>query len=165
VFGWLVFVVPLLFVVLVVLVSGKTGALGGLITMVAIVSVLSWFIRLVGICSRIEVSDEGLVVVSWLTRWDIPWSAVESVAAPNDLVIALVGGREVAPSVGGGSLISALMNNSTQRRMVAAIAARRPAVAPVTGSAVRRRLDVHPWGFLVLLTVFVAIAVAVHQFG
>jgi hypothetical protein len=128
-----------------------------------LICVLAWFVLLVGVTPRIVVRDAGLVVVSWFVRWDIPWSAVRSVAGSNAVVITLTDGRAVSPSVGGASLLSRLTGNRTQRRMVAAIEVGRRAVGPpATTTAVRRKVDLLPVPFVVVLVSLIILTVVVH---
>ena len=124
---------------------------------------LAWFVWLVGVCPRVVVGDAGLVVVSWFVRWDVPWSAVRSVLGQRSVVIVLADGREITPSVGGTSVLSTLMRNVTQRRMLAVIEARRPAEPDDASVPVRRRIDLHPLPFLIVLAVLVGLTVGGYE--
>jgi hypothetical protein len=124
---------------------------------------LSWFVLLVGVCPRVVVGDDGLLVVNWFVRWDIPWSALRSVVGLRSVVITLTDGREISPSVGSASVLNTLMRNVTQRRMLAAIEARRPATPDPAATPVRRRIDLLPVPFLIALAVSVVVTVIVDQ--
>ncbi|HEX5402844.1 MAG TPA: PH domain-containing protein [Pseudonocardiaceae bacterium] len=124
---------------------------------------LAWFVLLVGVCPRVVVGDDGLVVVSWFVRWDVPWSAVRSVTGSKSVQINLKDGREIIPSVGGASVLSTIMRNATQRRILAAIEARRPAEPDAVDTPVRRRIDLRPVPFLIVLAVSVVVTVVVAQ--
>jgi hypothetical protein len=123
---------------------------------------LAWFVLLVGVRPKVVVGDEGLVVVSWFVRWDVPWSALRSVVGLRSVVITLTDGREISPSVGSASVLSTLMRNVTQRRMLAAIEARRPADQTVS-TPVRRKVDLLPLPFLIVLVVLVALTVGGYE--
>lgn len=166
VFAWLVVVFGLLLLLLSLLITASRSTLPDDLALVAVICVAVWFVWLVGIAQRIVVSHDGLVVVSWFARWDVPWSAMADVTAPGNLVIELTDGRRIKPGIGGDSVLNSLLRNARQRRMRDAILARRPAVAPSSDTShVRRRLDLHPWLLVALLLVFEATAVLIDQIG
>ena len=130
---------------------------------VVLLSVIGWLLRLLGACSRIVLRPEGLTVVNWMVRWEVPWAAFDSVVDTGELVIRLTDGRTIEPLVGGGSLISALMRNSTPRRMVDAIEAYRPDVPATNTQPARWKVDLQPVRFLVVLGVLIALTILLYQ--
>ncbi|HEX5402845.1 MAG TPA: hypothetical protein VFX16_11165 [Pseudonocardiaceae bacterium] len=133
------------------------------ILVVTVVWLVGWFVWLTGVKPRIVVGEAGLVVVGWFVRWDIAWSAVRSVTGGRALVITLDDGQEIAPTVAGGSMISTVTRNVTQRRMLAVIEARRPAAAEPADTPVRRRIDVQAIPFLAVFVVLIVVTVTVYR--
>jgi hypothetical protein len=156
-------VVGVVIVALVALLIGFTepaaSDLSDQIPQVVVVWLVGWLIWLVGVTPRIVVSDEGLLVVNWFVRWDIPWAALRSVRGGRALAITLIDGQEIKPPVAGGSMVSTLAKNPTQRRMLAAIEARRPAMPDITSTEVKRRIDVQPIPFLAVLVLLIVVTV------
>jgi hypothetical protein len=161
VLAWAFVVIALLTTVLSLFTAPST--LSDHLQVSALLTVLAWFVWLVGVCPRIVVGDEGLVVVSWFVRWDVPWSAVRSVMGSGSVTIVLTDGREISPSVGGTSLLSTLMRNISQRRILAIIEARRPTGPETVSTPVRRRLDLRPIPFLVVLAVVIILTVGLYE--
>jgi hypothetical protein len=158
-------VVVALFAVLVTFTVPAASRFSDQIVEVTVVWLIGWLVWLVGVTPRIVVSDAGLVVVGWFVRSDVPWAALRSVTGGRALVLALADGQEIKPSVAGGSMVSTLAKNTTQRRMLAVIQARRPAVPDQASTEVRRKIDLQPIPFLAVLVVLIVVTVIVYQTG
>ncbi|HEY0641615.1 MAG TPA: PH domain-containing protein, partial [Pseudonocardiaceae bacterium] len=87
---------------------------------IAGMSLLLWFIWLAGPHVRIVVSPRGVTVVDWVTRHEVPWSALEDVRAERDLRLVLRGGRHLLPAAGGRSLLPSPIQSRLRARILAA---------------------------------------------
>lgn len=106
---------------------------------------MAWLCWLVGPHPRIVAAREGLAVVNWFTRTEMPWSAVTSFEIESGrLVIVLNGGQRVRPATGGGSLAAAMNRHQPQNDLRDTLNRWRSA-APAATVPVRRRLDLPLW--------------------
>lgn len=94
---------------------------------------------------RIVVSVNGIAVVNWFTRTDIPWSAVDSFDFESGrLAIVLSSGKRVRPVTGGAALAAALNKHRVQNDLRDTLERWRATAAPST-TPVQRRLYLPLW--------------------
>ncbi|WP_345018682.1 PH domain-containing protein [Saccharothrix violaceirubra] len=113
---------------------------GDQVRFVSVMTLFLWFILLVGPHPRIEIRERGLVVVNWLSRTSIPWTAVESVEADGALELRLRDGRVHRPIIASRSLATVLSGDRLQNEMKAAVVNAESAV-PDGDSRARTRPD------------------------
>lgn len=67
--------------------------------------------------ARVVIRSDGIYVRNWFFSWWITWSAVAELHVDDNLVVTLTNGHEIHPSVGGGSVASALRGNRKLRAL------------------------------------------------
>lgn len=118
-----------------------------------------WFIALIG-RTKIVLDQERMLVVNTFQRWDIPWSAVDTVQSGREVCIRLVDGRTITPAISGGSLLEDLRKNTLQRGIRERIEQARPKdVARNLDFVLEPQLALAPVTFAIFLVVMVGLAV------
>jgi hypothetical protein len=129
----------------------------------AVNCILSWCLWLIGINSRLIIRNTSLDVINWMTEYFIPYPNIESMNLKGGVTIKLTNGWLVRPSVGGGSLVSALRGNKLQKGIRERIEARRSgATEGDEPSAPQRKFNVHPVMFLLMTAIFETFAIVCH---
>jgi hypothetical protein len=106
---------------------------------------VAWFCWGVAAHPRIMVTSEGLAVVNWFTRTDIPWSAVDSFDVESGrLEIVSNSGRRIRPLTGGDALAAALNKHRVQNDLRDTLEHWRLAAEP-SATPVRRRFYMPLW--------------------
>jgi hypothetical protein len=152
VLGWIVVVGGLLTAIAAMIWSPRTGTFADPLQFTLIADVLLWFVWVV-MHAHVALGDEGIRVVNWYVKCDIPWSQVKEVQARTEVRIVLQNDRTIQPVIGSYSLVSAVRGGSVQARIASAIAEGRARDSGAPATAIRWRPDLH-LSFLLLLTVF-----------
>ena len=97
---------------------------------------------------RVVVGDAGLGVVNVFFRCWIPWSAVSSVDADDQVSITLTDGKVIRPLIEASSLIDVIRKNRHQQNTAQVILAHRPQVAASDDVGAIVRANKYPWLFL-----------------
>lgn len=106
---------------------------------------VAWFCWLVAVHPRIVVTPEGIAVVNWFSRIDMPWSSVDSFEVESGrLEILLNSGERIRPVTGTESLASAFNKHRMQNDLRDTLEQWRSTAAATT-APVRRRLDLPLW--------------------
>ena len=80
-----------------------------------LMAISAWIAWRITACTRLVIYDGGILAVNWVRVYWIPWAAVASIHAGEELRIVLTDGREVRPAVGAASLGGALHGSPRQR--------------------------------------------------
>ena len=108
-----------------------------------IMAIPTWLVWRAVACSRIVVTEFGLIVVNWFKVYSVPWAALDSIRAEEDLIIVLFGGRTIRPAVGSGSLAGAMHGSPEQRALRQRIERARLAAQPSREAVVVSRVDLY----------------------
>ncbi|EHR50589.1 hypothetical protein SacmaDRAFT_2338 [Saccharomonospora marina XMU15] len=91
-----------------------------------------------------------------MPHW-VPWGAVRELGVQNDLLVVLTDGSVIRPSVGQGSLASAMRGNRSQRALRDRIDKLRAQAPEVPATSVERKLQLGVIRMVALFAVFFAI--------
>lgn len=109
-----------------------------------VMSAGTWVVWRAVVCAQVVVTTWGLTVVNWFMVYSVPWGAVRSVEAGDELTIVLVGGRVIRPDVGEGSLAGAMHGSPVQRALRERIEAARSLSGQDCAVEMSSRFDPYP---------------------
>ncbi|TNC24116.1 hypothetical protein [Amycolatopsis alkalitolerans] len=112
--------------------------------------------------ARVVIRTDGIYVRNWFFSWWITWTAIDELDVDDHLVVVLSNGFRIYPSVGGGSVASALRGNRHLRGLRDQIEqARREATSGMEPVAYqRRRFGI--WRFILIYAIFIGLAALVR---
>lgn len=143
---WFTGAVIVLMIVLIaqgVFINSVDGAMSDQLGYYVIMAFPTWLIWRAVYCSKVEVSTWGLVIVNWFRIYSVPWAAVRSIDAGDELSIVLNDGRVIRPAVGEASLVGAAHGSPAQRALRDRISALRASAQDDAGATATDRIDVY----------------------
>ncbi|WP_236793455.1 PH domain-containing protein [Amycolatopsis sp. GM8] len=134
-----------------------TDNIGALVGVILVTTPAIWLIIAV-MQAKVVVRKDGIYVRNWFFSWWVTWSAIAELDVDDDLVVVLNNGHHIHPSVGGGSIASALRANRKQRdlhdRIDGARASADSALEPIAEQ--QRRFGI--WRLIALYAFFYGMA-------